>query len=80
MDEFTKVSQYGQAESVMFGMELCYWLKEYAKIARFCGRDDLAAKWQKDYDRMKQAINETSWDGEWYVRAISDEGARLEAT
>jgi cellobiose phosphorylase len=72
MDEFTKLSQYGQAESVMFGMELCYWLKEYAKIARLTGRDDLAAKWEKDYTRMKEAINETSWDGKWYKRAFSD--------
>lgn len=72
MDEFTKMSQYGQAESVMFGMELCYWLKEYAKIARLAGRDDLAAKWQKDYDFMKDALNKTSWDGDWYAAIFSD--------
>ena len=78
MDEFTKLSQYGQAESVMFGMELCYWLKEYAKIARLTGRDDLAAKWEKNYEFMKGAINETSWDGEWYKRAFSDrDGKRI---
>jgi len=76
MDEFTKLSQYGQAESVMFGMELCYFLKEYAKIAKKAGRDDLAAKWGKAYDYMKKSINETSWDGEWYTRAFSDRNGK----
>lgn len=76
MDEFTKLSQYGQAESVMFGMELCYWLKEYAKIARLTGRDDLAAKWEKDYNYMKGALNETSWDGEWYAAGFSDRNGK----
>jgi len=60
----------------MFGMELCYWLREYAKIARLTGRDDLASKWEKDYTRMKEAINETSWDGEWYKRAFSDRNGK----
>jgi cellobiose phosphorylase len=76
MDEFTKVSQFGQAESVMFGMELCFWLKEYARIARLCGRDDLAAKWEKDYNYMKGAINETSWDGEWYAAVFADRNGK----
>ncbi len=76
MDEFTKLSQYGQAESVMFGMQLCYWLKEYSKIARIAGKQDLADKWEKDYNFMKGAINETSWDGEWYKRAFSDRNGR----
>lgn len=72
MDEFTKISEYGQAESVMFGMELCYYLKEFAKIARLVGKDELATKWEKDYEYMKKAINETSWDGSWYICEFSD--------
>jgi cellobiose phosphorylase len=76
MDEFTKMSQYGQAESVMFGMELCYWLKEYAAIAGKTGRPDLAAKWQKNYDFMKDALNKTSWDGDWYAALFSDRNGK----
>jgi len=77
MDEFTKLSQYGKAESVMFGMQLCYYLKEYAKIARLDGRNDLAEKWERNYSLMKNAINSTSWDGNWYKRAFSDRGGKL---
>jgi cellobiose phosphorylase len=72
MDEFTKISQYGQAESVMLGMQLCFYLNEYAKIARVAGEDELAEKWEKNYAFIKQAINATSWDGDWYIRAFSD--------
>ncbi len=72
MDEFTKISQYGHAESVMLGMQLCYYLKEYANIARLTGKTDLEEKWERQYESLKTAINNTSWDGNWYIRAFSD--------
>ena len=72
MDEFTKISEYGQAESVMLGMQLCFYLSEYAKIARLSGRTDLQKKWESQYESIKKAINDLAWDGEWYIRAFSD--------
>jgi len=77
MDEFTKISEYGHAESVMLGMQLCYYLNEYAKIARLVGEQKLAAKWEKNYEYISNAINETSWDGNWYIRAFSDRDGKL---
>jgi cellobiose phosphorylase len=77
MDEFTKISEYGQAESVMLGMQLAYFLNEYAKIARLAGENELASKWEREYANLKKAINETSWDGNWYLRAFSDRGGKL---
>ena len=78
MDEFTKISEYGQAESVMFGMELCYYLNEFAKIAGLAGKTDLQKKWKEEYEFIKNAINETAWDGNWYIRAFSDrDGNRI---
>ncbi len=78
MDEFTKISEYGEAESVMFGMELCYYLKEFANIARLAGKNELQTKWEGEYEIMKNAINKTSWNGNWYIRAFSDrDGKRI---
>jgi len=76
MDEFTKISQYGQAESVMLGMELCYYLKEYANIARLAGKTELQKKWEEYYEFIKSGINKTSWDGAWYIRAFSDRNGK----
>ena len=77
MDEFTKISEYGHAESVMLGMQLAYYLNEFAKIARATGENKLAAKWKNQYENLKTAINETSWDGNWYIRAFSDRDGKL---
>ena len=76
MDEFTKISQNGNAESVMLGMQLCFYLKEFAKIAELAGQRELQTKWDKQYDSLKAAINETAWDGNWYIRAFSDRNGK----
>lgn len=77
MDEFTKISEYGHAESVMLGMQLAYYLNEFAKIARATSENELAAKWENQYENLKNAINKTSWDGNWYIRAFSDRNGKL---
>ncbi|MBL7111757.1 MAG: hypothetical protein ISS19_07445 [Bacteroidales bacterium] len=76
MDEFTKISQNGNAESVMLGMQLCFYLKEFAKIAELAGQGELQKKWEKHYESLKNAINETAWDGNWYIRAFSDRNGK----
>lgn len=77
MDEFTKISKYGHAESVMLGMQLSYYLNEFARIARSSGEEELAGKWEKQYEDLKDAINAKSWDGNWYIRAFSDRDVDL---
>ncbi len=77
MDEFTMLSKEGKAESVMFAMQLCFFLKEYADIAKVYGKTEIAGKWMKKYNFIKDAVNKYSWDGEWYIRAFSDRGEEL---
>jgi len=79
MDEFTKISQNGNAESVMLGMQLSFYLKEFIKIAELASQTDLQKKWEKQYESLKAAINESAWDGNWYVRAFSDRNGKRRA-
>jgi cellobiose phosphorylase len=44
-DEINRMSKEGKAESVMYGMQLCYLLKEYADIARIAGYEEKAVEW-----------------------------------
>ncbi len=75
MDEFTKISKNGDAESEMLAAEMCFILRGFADIARRTGHEADHEKWMGVYNRMKDAVNNLCWDGEWYIRAFSDRGS-----
>ena len=74
MDEFTKISLHGDAESEMLGAEMCFLLKGFAEIAGQTGHAADSIKWMSTYNRMKDAVNKLAWDGDWYVNGFSDRG------
>ena len=67
----------GIAESVFTSMLFCRAANEMAELAGYLGRDEDVAVFNDMFVRMKDAINETCWDGEWYVRAFDDESKPL---
>ena len=73
-DEINRMSSEGKAESIMYGMQLCYLLKEYADIASTTGHLDMAKEWMGKYKLIKDACNKYAWDGEWYVYSFADGG------
>jgi len=74
MDEFTKISKDNKAESEMMAGELAYVYKGFAEIAAQNGHTGDSKKWMAIYNRMKDAVNNLAWDGQWYIRAFSDRG------
>ncbi|HUZ58015.1 MAG TPA: hypothetical protein VMU83_04480 [Hanamia sp.] len=73
MDEFTKISEHGDAESEMLGAEICSILKGFSEIAGKTGHFSDSLRWTGFYNEIKSAINDLAWDGDWYIRAFSDE-------
>ena len=71
-DEINRMSSDGKAESIMYAMQLCYLLKEYAAIARLTGHEDIAEMWMAKYKWIKDACNLYAWDGDWYIYAFAD--------
>ena len=71
-DEINRMSSEGKAESIMYAMQLCYLLKEYADIARVTGHHEKANEWMEKYNLIKDACNQYGWDGNWYVYAFAD--------
>jgi cellobiose phosphorylase len=63
----------GKAESVMVAQMLVGAAYEMAKIAEFIGKNKDEKKYNAIAGKMKATINKKSWDGEWYVRAYTDE-------
>jgi len=47
------------------------------ELAVFLRRNEDAVRFRDMSEKMKKAINDTCWDGEWYVRAFDDESKPL---
>jgi cellobiose phosphorylase len=51
-----------------------FLLKGFADMAGQTHHDADRLLWMSIYNRMKDAVNNLAWDGEWYIRAFSDRG------
>ncbi|WP_160288072.1 GH36-type glycosyl hydrolase domain-containing protein [Pseudomonas knackmussii] len=75
-DGMNRVGAGGQGESVWLGWLLLHTLERFAPLAD--GRDDTrAAHWRARAEALRQALERSAWDGEWYRRATFDDGTWL---
>ncbi len=63
----------GIAESVFTSMFFCRVASEMVELSGYTGRNADGTKYARMLEQMKNAINESCWDGEWYIRAFDDE-------
>ncbi len=66
-----------KGESVWLGHFLYTILREFAIVACRWGEEKTAARYIAQAEKLKTSINKHAWDGEWYIRAIDDEGRIL---
>lgn len=71
-DMLFKVCREGKGESIWTGMQLGLVLPMIAQLADLKGED--SKKYHDIYARMKELVNTTAWDGEWFIRCITDDG------
>lgn len=71
-DMLYKVCRKGKGESVWTAMQFGTALKMMAELAGLKGEDK--EKYLDIYEDQKRLVNEKAWDGEWYIRCITDEG------
>ena len=75
--QITGPSEGPIAESVFIaGMFVKYGL-EYAKIAELKGFLEEAKQAREEVNHMYQAVLETGWDGEWFLRAYDASGEKI---
>jgi cyclic beta-1,2-glucan synthetase len=76
-DGMNRVGREGKGESVWLGFFLYHILGDFIPIAESRGEREDAARWRAFRDRLREALNDGGWDGEWYRRAYYDDGAPL---
>ncbi len=66
-----------RAESVMIAGLFLYACRELAALHRHLGRPADAARLDGVYAEMLAVVEESAWDGEWYLRAFDAAGDRV---
>ena len=67
----------GKGESVWLGFFLFAVLKQFMGLAQRRGDASFAARCTTESARLRDAIEQNSWDGAWYRRAWFDDGSPL---
>ena len=76
-DGMNRVGEGGKGESVWLGWFLLKTLGNFARVAKGRGETKRAKAWEKHAGRLKQALENAAWDGEWYRRGSFDDGTPL---
>jgi cyclic beta-1,2-glucan synthetase len=72
-----RVGEHGRGESVWLGWFLHATLTAFAPFAQARGEVALATAWTAQAAKLKAAIEQHAWDGEWYRRGFFDDGTPL---
>ena len=76
-DGMNRVGEKGQGESVWLGWFLLKTLHDFAPVAKERGDTKRASRWLAHARQLKNALEATGWDGEWYRRGSFDDGSPL---
>lgn len=76
-DGMNRVGIGGQGESIWLGWFLAAALQAFARLCRQRNDADRAARFERQAEMYRQAIEAQGWDGAWYRRAYYDDGTPL---
>ncbi len=77
-DGMNLVGAKGKGESVWLGWFLCAVMEGFCDLREpRDGEIQLVREWRQKMASMKLELEQTAWDGEWYLRGFFDNGAPL---
>ncbi|MDB5052912.1 MAG: family 36 glycosyl transferase, partial [Bacilli bacterium] len=76
-DGLNRVGEAGRGESVWLGWFLFDVLSQYTDLCEQRGDIERANRYGKAREMLSASLNDHAWDGEWYRRAITDDGQWL---
>jgi len=76
-DGMNRVGEHGRGESVWLGWFLHAALQAFAPLAQSRGEVALATGWLGHATKLRAALEQHAWDGEWYRRGFYDDGTPL---
>jgi cellobiose phosphorylase len=63
----------GKGESQMVACQVCYNIRELCPILDAAGEHELVHRYQRFYEKIKEAVNKHFWDGSWYNRGTAND-------
>jgi cyclic beta-1,2-glucan synthetase len=79
-DGLNHVGAGGKGESVWLAWFMVDVLKGMIEMSDRLGRPELSQTYQQTRIALSRCIEQSAWDGEWYIRAIFDNGTPLGST
>lgn len=76
-DGMNLVGNKGKGESVWLAFFIYEILKDFAPICDYMHDIERMSEYKETMGKLKQAIEEAAWDGQWYRRAYFDDGTPL---
>ncbi|MGA9115728.1 MAG: glucoamylase family protein [Bacteroidota bacterium] len=76
-DSMNLVGAGGRGESVWLAWFLVDVLRGMEELSDSMGRPDLRLTYQQNRKALIERVEASAWDGEWYLRAIFDDGTPL---
>jgi cyclic beta-1,2-glucan synthetase len=76
-DGMNRVGNKGKGESVWLGWFLNNILSDFARFCDARKEKRRGNKYRARAEKLKQALEENGWDGDWYRRAYFDDGTPL---
>ncbi|MBS1619032.1 MAG: cyclic beta 1-2 glucan synthetase, partial [Bacteroidetes bacterium] len=76
-DGMDQIGKEGKGESVWLSFFLYDVLTRFTDVARGRGDDEFASVCDKEAALLRENIEKSAWDGEWYRRAYFDDGSPL---
>ena len=76
-DGMNRVGAHGKGESVWLGFFLYDVLERFAELARLRGDLAFTERCQAEAASLRQNLENSGWDGQWYRRAYFDDGSPL---
>lgn len=76
-DTLDHIGPKGKGETVWGAFFLGYAIKKCFELLEHKKDFSTLERWQKKYDELKKVIDESCWDGEWYLRAFRDDGSAI---
>lgn len=76
-DGYNRVGYQGKGESVWLGWFLHTILRRFVPVCELRRDTKRAGRYAEALGRLKEALEEHGWDGDWYRRAYYDDGTPL---
>ena len=76
-DGMNRVGNKGKGESIWLAFFMYSILTRYTSICDAMNDKERSDRYKEEAERLKNAIDENGWDGNWYRRAYYDDGSPL---